>query len=714
MEHAVPTTGSPSHAADPLGSSERLLRTLDGWVEAGALRALDLAVTRFVAERGDERDAAVLLAVALTSERNGHGHVCLDLSGALAQPEALLGRLRDDEEISPVVRGALETRLQALRCPDWVERLAASSAVCDRLGGAPDDGVAPLVLAGRPERPLLYLRRYWQYENRIRDGIAARLARPIAIDAGALRSQLDALFPAPTEVEAVTPDWQRIACALAARSAFAIITGGPGTGKTTTVLRLLALLQGLAAAAGTPPLRVELAAPTGKAAARLSESLAGQVRGLPAEGIGSRAMPTQVKTLHRLLGTIPGSRHFRHQAANPLPADVIVVDEASMVDVEMMASLLEALRPEARLILLGDKDQLSSVEAGAVLGDLCRRAAAGHYRPETAAWLHAATGQMIPDALLDGAGTPLDQAIAALRRSYRFSEEGGIGALATLVNRPTPAAARGAGRLDAVQALFARDGSRAGDGLGTIAAVRLDGTADTALAELVREGYGGPSGYLTVMREAAPLATADQAALDAWAGQVLAAQKGFQVLTPLRQGPWGVEGLNQRFIEILSDARLLGTEVLPSDVAQRQWLAGRPVLVMRNDYGLGLMNGDIGVTLAVPAGSAPDGGAGARTALRVAFPSVDGGVRWVLPSRLQSVETVFAMTVHKSQGSEFHHTALILPDRPNPALTRELLYTAITRARSRFTLLYSDDGVLAEALERRVQRISGLEELLGT
>jgi hypothetical protein len=251
---------------------------------------------------------------------------------------------------------------------------------------------------------LLYLRRYWTYEQRIRAGIEARLSRPLTLPEDATRTLLDRLF---AEENADTPPWQRIACALAARRAFAIVTGGPGTGKTTTVVRLLALLQGLALEAGGPPLRIRLAAPTGKAAARLNESIAGQVASLPFDRLPGGedalrpAIPTQATTLHRLLGTRPDSRHFRYHAGQPLPADIVVVDEASMIDVELMAALLEALRPDARLIMLGDKDQLASVEAGAVLGDLCRHAREAHYTPQTRAWLEGVTGARLPEDLVD-------------------------------------------------------------------------------------------------------------------------------------------------------------------------------------------------------------------------------------------------------------------------------------------------------------------------
>ncbi|NBC47132.1 MAG: exodeoxyribonuclease V subunit alpha, partial [Gammaproteobacteria bacterium] len=506
------------------------------------------------------------------------------------------------------------------------------------------------------------------------------------------------------------PDWQRIACGLAACHAFFIITGGPGTGKTTTVVRLLAVLQGLAAHAGTNVPRIELAAPTGKAAARLTESIRSEAQKLPDADRTSGGIPTQVKTLHRLLGSVPDSRHFRHHSANPLPADVVVVDEASMVDVELMAQLMDALRSDARLVLIGDKDQLSSVEAGAVLGDLCQRAERAHYRPETAEWVHKVTGHPIPPALIDGNGGRLDQAIAMLRKSFRFSEAGGIGALAKAVNTATEPEPEPAQRLHTVLRLF---DAKQDPELGVILRTPLADTNDPAFDELIRAAYESERSYLRTIRDQAPGHDADQRAIDYWAEAVLAAQKRFQLLTPLRQGPWGVEGLNQLVIELLRAHALLpdsggaqATAGTPMGASPRQWFAGRPVLITQNDYGLNLMNGDIGVTLSVPDG--PSTASGRR--LRVAFPSPDGGVRWVLPSRLQQVETVFAMTVHKSQGSEFTHTALVLPDTSNPVLTRELVYTAITRARERFTLLDSNEAVLGDALMQQVHRVSGLRD----
>jgi exodeoxyribonuclease V alpha subunit len=559
-------------------------------------------------------------------------------------------------------------------------------------------GSTPLVLqAGR-----LLLRRHWQCEQAIAQAVDQRLQHPPGIDDIALRQALDALFPAASAAKPLVgdgaadqePDWQKIACALAVRQAFAIITGGPGTGKTTTVVKLLAVLQHLALqATATPPrpLRIRLAAPTGKAAARLTESISKARDGLaldslPGGSVLRSALPTEVTTLHRLLGVKPSSRHFRHNARQPLPLDVLVVDEASMVDLEMMAAVLAALPPHARLVLLGDKDQLASVEAGAMLGTLCQRADGGHYTPATRAWVQQVTGQDLGDAMTDPEGRTIDQAIVKLRKSHRFGEASGIGRLAQAVN---------AGQAEQARHLFAQ-------ALPDLELVTLDPRGQ-ALPRLALASASGWRSTFAVIHQQRPHANAPFSAFDAWAQQALEAAGRFQLLCAVRGGPQGVEAINRRIAQALAAEGLI-----PS---AEGWYLGRPVMVTRNDYGLGLMNGDVGVTLLAPGtlvrgqpqssaqrsaeeDTAPITGAveasSAPPTLRVAFPDGRGGIRWVPSSRLQAVETVFAMTVHKSQGSEFDHVALVLPEHPSPVLTRELVYTAITRARQRFTLALPD------------------------
>ncbi|MEB0048725.1 MULTISPECIES: exodeoxyribonuclease V subunit alpha [unclassified Pseudomonas] len=668
----------------PLNRAEDLLLLLTRWVERGWLRALDKAFVAFLHELAPADDPLVLLAAALTSHQLGHGHVCLDLFETLKAPDFALSLPPEGD----VQSGAMVLPSQLLESLDgahWCKVLASSRLVAL----AADDGEAarhrPLVLSGKR----LYLRRYWAYERRIDNALRQRLAEH-EVTPPDLLQRLTGLFGPAKPGDVI--DWQKLACALATRGAFSIVTGGPGTGKTTTVVRLLALLQAPAVEAAKP-LRIRLAAPTGKAAARLTESISQQVQTLKVAQEVREKIPSDVTTVHRLLGSRPGTRHLRHHAGNRLPLDVLVVDEASMIDLEMMANLLDALPAHARLVLLGDKDQLASVEAGAVLGDLCRDAEAGWYSRQTRQWLEAVSGENLETSGLqeDSQGThPLAQQVVMLRHSRRFGEGSGIGQLARWVNQQQPEEAR--------KLLAARSHH-------DVFSLSLKGEQDRALERLLLDGHGeGPQGYrhyLSVLRNQRPAldSALDDKCWTDWARQVLQAFDTFQLLCAVRKGPWGVEGLNLRVTDALLRARLIDSD--------QQWYEGRPVLMTRNDYGLGLMNGDIGIALKLPEREGPEAG---KHVLRVAFPRNDGqgGVRFVLPSRLNDVETVYAMTVHKSQGSEFAHTALILPDGLNPVLTKELIYTGITRAKDWFTLIEPRAGVFEEAVRRKVKRLSGL------
>ncbi|CAI8846167.1 exodeoxyribonuclease V subunit RecD [Pseudomonas donghuensis] len=684
LDDLLPTPLDARHLAElePLGKSADLLALLDRWVERGWLRALDRAFVSFLGERDPCGEPLVLLAAALASHQLGHGHVCLDLGETLAEPDFALSLPPEGDALAgPLLLPS--QLLERLALDTWLQQLSRSRLVAH--GGSDEDSARPLVLNGQR----LYLRRYWAYERRIDNALRERLQQvePTPVD---LCARLAQLFDGGAPTGQV--DWQKLACALATRSAFSIITGGPGTGKTTTVVRLLALLQAPAVEAGRP-LRIRLAAPTGKAAARLTESIGQQVERLAVAAEVRENIPTDVSTVHRLLGSRPGSRHFRHHAGNPLPLDVLVVDEASMIDLEMMANLLGALPPHARLVLLGDKDQLASVEAGAVLGDLCRDAEAGRYSPETQAWLEQVSGEALAASeLLPGSAGqyPLAQQVVMLRYSRRFGEGSGIGQLARLVNRQDAEQARALlnQKQDDVFALSLRG--------------EQDRNFDRLLLEGLGRGNAGPQGYRsylqTLRQQRPPLGTpVEDPRWETWAMQVLQGFETFQLLCAVRKGPWGVEGLNQRVGRVLGAAGLIDSE--------QPWYEGRPVLMTRNDYGLGLMNGDIGIALRLP-DEQHDG----QHVLRVAFARNDGhgGVRFVLPSRLNEVETVFAMTVHKSQGSEFTHTALVLPDALNPVLTKELIYTGITRAKTCFSLIEPRQGVFEDAVRRKVKRISGL------
>jgi exodeoxyribonuclease V alpha subunit len=685
--HLLPTALDAESLAElkPLSRVDDLLLLLERWVERGWLRALDKAFVAFLADLDPTADSLVLLAAALTSHQLGHGHVCLDLFETLKEPDFALSLPPEGDLLSTpmLLPSAL---LKALDGATWCQALADSVLVARAGDNSEAAAQKPLVLSDRR----LYLRRYWTYERRIDAALHRRLTQvePAPSD---LAQRLEALFGPASPAPDALIDWQKLACALATRGAFSIITGGPGTGKTTTVVRLLALLQSPAVERGKP-LRIRLAAPTGKAAARLTESISHQVQSLQVPEQVRQKIPSDVTTVHRLLGSRPGTRHFRHHAGNPLPLDVLVVDEASMIDLEMMANLLDALPPHARMVLLGDKDQLASVEAGAVLGDLCRDAETGMYSPQTQTWLESVSGEDLSKSGLqqgDNVQHALAQQVVMLRHSRRFVAGSGIGQLAKLVNQQQDQDARSLLVHGDYKDLFS---------------LALKGEQDRALSRLLLDGHGsGPQGYrhyLGVMHAQRPqdLTSIDDPRCVDWARKVLNAFDEFQLLCAVRKGPWGVEGLNQRITQTLFAAQLIESD--------QQWYEGRPVLMTRNDYGLGLMNGDIGIALRLPEGAPEEN----RQALRVAFPRNDGsgGVRFVLPSRLNDVETVYAMTVHKSQGSEFAHTALILPEALNPVLTKELIYTGITRAKNWFSLIEPRQGVFEEALRRKVKRLSGL------
>jgi exodeoxyribonuclease V alpha subunit len=642
------------------------------------LRPLDLAFARFLAERDAQAPPALLLLGTLLSRQLADGHLCLDL--------ALLHALATEQSWPPAWRaltGALDAdSLRAMASP--------------LLADARDDTPAtPLVLDGTR----LYLRRHWNHERDVAQDIAARLARTAPLPAH-LATELDRLFPPPGEAGSKSapaqatapgePDWPRIACALAARGAFGVITGGPGTGKTTTVVRLLGLLQTLHLREHPRPLRIRLAAPTGKAAARLNASIAAQLARLDVGDAVRAAIPAQVDTLHRLLGARPDSRRFRHDRDNPLHLDVLVIDEASMIDLEMMAAVLAALPAQARLVLLGDKDQLSSVEAGAVLGDLCRRAEAGHYSPATADWLRTAGCGDIASFVRDDA-RPLDQQVAMLRHSHRFAAGSGIGRLAQAVNGGHVATASELLAAPCDDLAWSTDDAHVID-------IAIEGHAGP---EPVTGTPGGYRHYLEQLRRERPTADAGDHAFVVWADRTLQAYAQFQLLCALRHGPFGTQTLNQRVATALLAAGLIETD--------HGWYEGRPVMVLRNDYTLGLMNGDVGIALRRR-------GHDGSPRLYVAFPDARteavAPVRFVLPSRLEETDTVYAMTVHKSQGSEFGHTALLLPDQATSVLTRELLYTGITRARRHFTLI-APPASIELAVAQRTRRHSGLAERLG-
>ncbi|MDK6075922.1 exodeoxyribonuclease V subunit alpha [Massilia varians] len=628
--------------------------------ETGELRRLSYAFARFVASLG-AAPPALVLATSVLSELEGQGHSCLLLSDLAAGPAGLLGWEDEQWKLLARASGPLPKNAQG-----WAQSLSGCQQVWDVSAFDYDQ---PLVLDG----DRLYLRRYWRDEMLVAQAVRERATRKREVDQEAVRGWLDMLFASQRSADG--PDWQKLACAIALRGSVAIITGGPGTGKTYTVARLLALLFATAPEAGSQ--RIALAAPTGKAAARLKQSIDKALNEL-ADKVGS-TLPLReltlrmgaARTLHSLLGARPDTRAFAHHRGNPLDVDVLIVDEASMVHLEMMASLLDALPPSATLILLGDKDQLASVEAGAVLGDLCHNAGAGGYTDATCDYVLAASGEELPDEFLGDAGA-LAQQTVMLRHSRRFG--GPIGQLALAVN------AGDAVRAEAVLRAGTMDGS----------GVRwIENAQQQHVLQLAQSGYGP---YLDVLN------TGHKAGLNTnheeWVRQVLQRFESFRILCAVRDGEWGVAGLNDAVARRLAQAGLLRPN--------GEWYVGRPVMVTRNDYATNVYNGDIGLTLPDPARPG---------ALRVYFLEGDT-VRSVLATRLRNVETAFAMTVHKSQGSEFRHTVLALPRERGAVLTRELVYTGITRASEMFTLVSPPGAVLLEAIAQRTHRTSGLRGMI--
>jgi exodeoxyribonuclease V alpha subunit len=528
----------------------------------------------------------------------------------------------------------------------WAEKLRYSPVV-----GLPGEDL-PLILDGSR----LYMKRYFDYENDLASDLV-RLARDwvVGIDGALLGRGLNRYFP-DTENGGF---WQKVAGFAAVTRKLCIISGGPGTGKTTTVAKILALILEQSEAS----LRIALAAPTGKAAARLGESLQGIGKRLDLPEDVAQRVPTSAVTLHRLLGWISGSPQFRHDRDNPLNIDLLVLDEVSMVDLPLMAKTVQALPEHARLILLGDRDQLASVEAGAVLGDICGRDRLEVFSPsfvqEYARTVGAADNpqESLPE---QGELRGLGDAVVPLTKSYRFGEDSGIKQLSLAV--------------------------RDGDGSGSLTVLE---SSLPDIAWIDTRKTGAPASVVRSVIEEGFLPAFATGDVEARYDRL----QSFRILSPVRDGARGTVNLNAMVREILEANKVMEPRT--------SWPEGLMIMVSANDYGVRLYNGDIGLVSLDEEGRP-----------RIHFPDPQkGGMRSIAPVRLPPYEPAFAMTVHKSQGSEFDHVLLVLPETDLPVLTRELLYTAITRARQKVTLI-GDPEIFARAVGRRIERGSGLGERL--
>ncbi|MEN3284718.1 MAG: exodeoxyribonuclease alpha subunit [Solirubrobacteraceae bacterium] len=585
--------------------------------DAGVLTAADVHVAVRLLDLVGEEDESVALAAALGVRGPRLGHVYVDLA-TIRETVTV-----DADEV--IELGTLAWPPVA----EWTERLAASGLVA--LGEEDVGPSRPLRLVGTS----LYLDRYWREERQV----AAELqtlggSAPDDVTDDVLAAGLARLYPGAADHR------QRLAARSAVLHRFAVVAGGPGTGKTTTVARIVALLAEQAAGARRPVPLVALAAPTGKAAARLEEAVHEEAATLDvSDAVRAQLLAAQASTLHRLLGWRPGSHsRFRHHRGNRLPHDVVIVDETSMVSLSLMARLVEAVRPEARLVLVGDPGQLTSIEAGAVLGDI--------------------VGPAADDDL--PAGATIGSGIVVLDRVHRFG--GAIAAVADAIRRGDADAA--------IEAL-----TNAPDEVTWLPVDAAGPDVTASLAPVHDAAVAAARGVIDAARAGD-------------ARRALEALASFRVLCAHRRGPYSVAMWMDRI------ERWLAAEV-EGFGAEGRWYVGRPLLVTENDYGLRLYNGDTGVVVATEAGRAS-----------AAFER-SGEIVGFSPSRLSAVDTVYAMTIHKSQGSQFATAAVLLPDPTSRILTRELLYTAVTRARERLILAGTQEAIRA-AVSRPVARASGL------
>lgn len=604
------------------------------------IRPIDAEFARFIASSQNPPDEGLALLVTILSVELGQKNACLDLTQLVTH--APFGQLPEEIHL-PDLSGALSRLEQYTTQPFALDETAGPTK--------------PLVL----HRNRLYLHRYWYYEACVAKILRARMLQDEAIDEVQAKQLLDDLFGSQTDV-----DWQKVACTMALLKNFAVITGGPGTGKTTTVTKLLVLVlaQYLQLHNGQRPV-IKLVTPTGKAAARLSESIKGAKNRLNIDPLYQDLLPDTATTIHRLLGVKPNSSSFVHGKHNQLHLDVLVVDEVSMVDLPMMAKLLEAVPDNAKIVLLGDKDQLASVEAGSVLADICGDGAATlSFSDELVAKIDALAGISLPTGQLPGPG--LADCICMLHKSHRFDDKSGIGQLAKAVNRGDIAGVTHLQRNDTPQLAF-RD------------------VSDNDIEYLINLSAKAYQPYLQMVIDGAP----PKAIIETF--------NRYQVLCALREGDFGVAGLNDAIERRLAKMSLIEPKQL--------YYAGRPIMISKNDYSLQLYNGDIGIVL-------PDKNTGH---LKAWFINADGEVRSVYPNRLPAHEAVYAMTVHKSQGSEFDEVAFVLPSAAqatgNKVISRELVYTGITRAKKQFHL-FAQSAVLNMALTQRTKRNSGLGDLL--
>ncbi|CRL63425.1 MULTISPECIES: exodeoxyribonuclease V subunit alpha [Proteus] len=634
-----------------------MIKLLEQAITQNLLRPLDLRFAQMLVE---DENPILLFVFAYLSAQTGAGHVCLPLN--IIQKDQLFdGRQKEfAQEI-----------WQKMGKPS-AKKIVEELTHCHCVNQSRDDPSFPIIL----DNEYLYLQRMWSYEEKVAQFFRREQAI-VDIDENELIKVLNQLFPATKENQET--NWQKVAASVAITSPISIISGGPGTGKTTTVAKILAAFVMLTS--NEKPI-IQLAAPTGKAAARLTESLGNALAQLNLSEEENKWMPKQAQTIHRLLGAQPESQQVRYHKDNPLQLDILVVDEASMVDLPMMARLIDALPLKCHVIFLGDKDQLASVEAGAVLGDICRFSEDGFSQKRFDQINHLTQGELVKSTdTIPVSQTPVSvvsDSLCLLRKSYRFGEDSGIGQLAFAVNKgqtKTAITLLKKAEISPQQLEIVLEPQ-------DVSFIALESKESYLL--MIQDAVNAYREYLTlVSQKASP-------------DIILNAFNQYRLLCARREGPFGVSGLNDRIEMLLHRQRLIRR---PTNSYQSDYI-GRPIMIQRNDSTLGLFNGDIGIMLNNDEGE-----------MKAFFQLPDGKLKAIQPSRLPQHETAYVMTVHKSQGSEFTHTALVLPDKFSPVVSRELLYTALTRAKKKLSL-YASESMVRMAIQTRIQRRSGLIDKL--
>ncbi len=598
--------------------------------------SFDLQIGKYLSSFDSENKKDVQLAAALTSRQLRDGHICVSLPEFAGR---ILGTGDDQNE-----------NVQFPELPAWLRSLKNVNCV-----GAPGE-FKPMIL---DDAHRLYFQRYWQYEQDIAEFILCRM--PVHQDTGTspkiIREKLQFYFP---EMSFGEISWPGIAAVAALIRKFMVITGSPGTGKTTTITKIMAFLLDIK----KNTLRIALCAPTGKAAARLEESVKKTKEILNSHADIKNQIPDTAMTIHRLLGSLKHSPYFYFNQKNHLPYDMVVVDEASMVDLPLMAKLMTALSPKAQLVLLGDKDQLASVEAGAVLGSICFPDPLNVFSRIFGRLLAETCGEQTESS---DTAPGIQDCIIELKHNYRFSEESGIGLLSRAI--------------------------KAGDTERALELIHAEEFSDIHFSEISR-----PEDLQELLKDKAMKSYREYLhavqSLPVCVDDIFDRLDSFRILCALKVGIWGSQRMNVVVERLLSEAGLINLTT--------PYYEGRPVMIVQNDYRLQLFNGDVGIVLRDPAD---------KNKIKVFFRDQRQGLRSMSPERLPQHETVWAMTIHKSQGSEFDKVALILPNSDIPVLTRELLYTGITRARLHVDIWTTRD-VFTKAVQRQIIRKSGLTDAI--